>query len=62
MKLYEVPEPSERNTGVIFRSGKVAPLFNAAIAGSFQFVIWPRKIFEIVAPSRFTCDGAPGTL
>ena len=39
MKLYDVPEPSERKTGVIFRFGRVAPLFSALIAGSFQFVI-----------------------
>ena len=60
--MYDVPEPSERNTGVIFRLGRFAPLFRAAIAGSFQLVIWPRKIFEIVLPSRLTWAGAPGTL
>src|SRR6476619_3398179 len=62
VKLYVVPDPSERKIGVIRRFGMSAPLFSALIAGSFQFVIWPRKIFEIVFPSRFRCVGAPGTL
>jgi len=32
--------------------GKVVPLLSAAIAGSFQFLIWPRKMFASVEPSR----------
>ena len=40
-----VPDSSERKNGLISASGRVAPLFSAAMAGSFQLVISPLKIF-----------------
>ena len=40
----------------------LAPGLSAAIAGSFQLEMSPRKIFAIVGPSSRRCTGAPGTL
>ena len=54
MKLEVVPESSERFTGVTLRSGSVASGFRAAMAGSFQVAISPRKILATVAASRFS--------
>jgi hypothetical protein len=45
----DVPEPSERTTGVIGRFGNWRPS-SRLTAASFQFVIFPVKIFAIVAP------------
>ena len=42
MKL--VPELSERRTTVILIFGSFTPGFSAAMAGSFQRVILPRKM------------------
>src|SRR5919107_3759041 len=56
VKLYVVPELSERCTIAIFVPGSFTPLFNFLIAGSSHCVIWPEKIFASVAPfmsSRF---------
>ena len=44
VKTKVVPLPSERVTGVIFVSGRVAPGLALAIFGSFQLVILPRKM------------------
>src|SRR5690242_13770807 len=40
-----VPEPSERTIGRMGRLGSCNDRFSAAIAGSFQFVMPPVKIF-----------------
>ena len=61
MKFSVVPESSERCTGVIARSGSVAPAFVAAMAGSFQLVIVPAKMPAIVAASRLSAS-TPSTL
>ena len=42
MKLYVVPDPSERKTGVIFVLGRLTRGFSALIAGSSHCVILPR--------------------
>src|SRR3954471_24261940 len=52
-KLSVVPDWSLRNTTWIGRSGSGAPALSAAIAGSFQFLMAPLKIFAVVGPSRF---------
>ena len=49
MKFAVVPESSERLTGVIAVSGSVASGLSAAIAGSFQVVIFWSKIPAIVS-------------
>ena len=54
MKLAVVPEGSERWTGMMSASGSATPEFSAVIAGSFHFVIWPRKILAVVSPSSFS--------
>src|SRR5262249_40942430 len=46
-----VPESSERWTTEIGVFGSCTPWLSAAIAGSFQVVISPRKIFAAVSPS-----------
>ncbi len=62
-KLKVVPEPSERCTTVILPSGSLTPGFSAAIAGSFQVLILPRKMLPRVGPSSFSAPGAmPATL
>src|ERR1700759_1952110 len=53
-KLSVVPDWSLRNTTCIGRSGRVVPALSAPIAGSFQFLIVPLKIFAVVGPSRFS--------
>ena len=47
-----VPDPSDRTTGLIGSEGNLRPLLSLVIAGSFQLVIWPVKIFAIVSPER----------
>src|SRR2546421_7496293 len=49
VKLSVVPELSDRCTVKIFVDGSVAPWLSAAIAGSFQVVTFPAKIFAMVA-------------
>ena len=51
MKLFVVPESSERFTGVIRVSGRLASGLSFAIAGSFQVVIFWLKIWAIVGAS-----------
>ena len=41
VKLYVVPDPSERKTGVIFRSGRLRPGLIARSRWSFQLEISP---------------------
>src|SRR5919205_1085414 len=52
VRLYVVPLLSLRWTTVIWRSGSDFPLFSFLMAGSFHFLILPRKMFAIVGPSR----------
>ena len=61
MKFSVVPESSERCTGVMARSGSVAPSLSAAIAGSFHLVIVPAKMPAMVAASRLSVS-TPSTL
>ena len=51
VKPAVVPEESERWTTAMLVLGRLMPELSALIAGSFQVLIWPRKIFEIVGPS-----------
>src|SRR6185437_6196802 len=52
-KFWVVPEESERTARVIGVLGRVAPELSALIAGSFQVVILPEKIFASVGASSF---------
>ena len=52
--MYVVPLPSERCTTVMLVLGNVAPEFSAAMAGSFHFLMWPRKMLASVVESRFS--------
>ena len=54
MKFWVVPESSDRLTGVIARSGSVAPGLSALMAGSFHFLIFWLKICAIVAGLRLS--------
>ena len=60
-KLSVVPDWSLRKTTLIFSAGRVLPGFSAAMAGSFQVVTAPLKIFAAVGPSR-TSPSTPGRL
>jgi hypothetical protein len=44
----DVPDPSERITGLMASDGKVFPGLSAAMSGWFQFVISAVKIFAAV--------------
>src|SRR5262249_29861220 len=55
-------EESERNTGVILWSGRSAPGLAAAIRGSFQLLIVPRKMPATIGPVSRRWAGAPSTL
>ncbi len=60
-KLSVVPDWSLRKTTWIGSAGRVVPELSAVIAGSFQVVMLPLKIFAAVGPSRFS-DVTPLTL
>jgi hypothetical protein len=49
VKFSVVPELSARCTTVIAVEGSFLPLLSAAIAGSFQVLISPEKIFASVS-------------
>src|SRR5579863_7227083 len=53
VKFCVVPEESERTARVIGVLGRLTPGLSALIAGSFQVLIWPWKIFAIVVGSSF---------
>src|SRR3954471_13136803 len=61
-KFFVVPDSSERWQTVILLAGSVTPAFAAAIFGSFQFVILPRKMSASVAPSSLRPDFTPSRL
>src|SRR5512141_1448687 len=44
VKMLVVPDPSDRWTTLMSVSGRLSPAFCAATAGSFHFVIVPRKM------------------
>src|SRR3954463_14333792 len=48
---FVVPDSSERWTTVMGLSGRGTPGLRFPIAGSFQFLILPRKMSAIVGPS-----------
>ena len=54
MKPWVVPEESERCTTVMLVLGRLMPGFSALIAGSFQVLILPMKMFATVGPSSFS--------
>jgi len=54
MKLFVVPDESERWTGVTARSGRSTPGLSATMAGSFQRVISPVKSFAMLSEDRFS--------
>ena len=62
MKFFVVPDSSERWQTVIDVPGRLAPLLSFAIAGSFHFLILPRKMSAIVAPSSLRPLSTPSTL
>jgi hypothetical protein len=49
VKLFVVPEPSERCTTVIGLLGRLAPVLSATMAGSFQVLMSRWKIFASVS-------------
>src|ERR1700722_111537 len=53
-KFAVVPEESERTARVIAELGRLTPGLSAVIAGSFQVLIWPWKIFARVVASSFS--------
>src|SRR3954471_12222765 len=57
-----VPDSSERWTTVIADDGRLTPEFWPAIAGSFHFVIFPRKMSAIVGPSSLSPPLTPSRL
>src|SRR5579863_10623391 len=52
-KFAVVPEESDRTARVIGVLGRLTPELSALIAGSFQVLIWPEKIFAMVTGSSF---------
>src|SRR3954462_15648390 len=58
VKPLVVPDSSERWTTVIVDDGRT-PGFICAMAGSFHFLIFPRKMFAMVGPSSFSPDFTP---
>src|SRR3954463_519546 len=59
VKPLVVPDSSERWTTVMFGDGRLTPGFIEAIAGSFHFLIFPRKMFAIVGPSSLSPPFTP---
>jgi hypothetical protein len=51
VKFFVVPDSSERWQIVMLESGSLTSGFWPAIAGSFHFLIFCRKMFAIVGPS-----------
>src|SRR5262245_53566528 len=57
-----VPDSSERCTIVMAVDGRSTPGLRALMAGSFQFLILPRKMSAVVVPSSFSPFSTPFTL
>src|SRR5919201_517809 len=62
VKMKVVPEESARWQIWIGSFGSFTPLLSFAIAGSFHFLIFPRKTSAIVGPSMFRGALSPFTL
>ncbi len=60
--MYDVPLPSERWTRMMSRAGSVTPGFAATSAGSFHFVIFPRKMPAIASGVSFNPLFTPSAL
>src|SRR4051812_17174581 len=54
VKLFVVPESSERCTGVIFVDGRLAPGLSLLISGSFHEVTLPEKMSATVVGDRLS--------
>src|SRR5215470_9874913 len=52
-KFAVVPEESERTARAIGVLGRLTPGLSALIAGSFQVLMWPWKMFAMVGMSSF---------
>src|SRR3954453_4110774 len=59
VKPFVVPDSSERWTTVMLASGRFVPGLSFAIAGSFHFLILPRKMSATVLPSSLRSLGTP---
>ena len=62
MKFFVVPDSSERWQTVMFVPGRLVLPLTFAIAGSFHFLILPRKMSATVAPSSLRPLSTPLTL
>ena len=62
MNSFVVPDSSERWTTVMSVPGSFRSGFRLVIAGSFHFLILPRKMSAAVAPSSFRPFSIPDTL
>ena len=62
VRLYVVPLLSERWMTVIARSGRALPLLSFLIAGSFHFLIWPRKMPATTFPLMWMWFGSASPL
>ena len=60
--MYVVPEPSDRCTTVMSLFGRFTPEFSFAIAGSFHFVILPRKMSARTGPLNLSAALTLGNL
>src|SRR6266851_6934055 len=58
VRLYVVPLLSERWMTVMARSGRDLPLFSFIRAGSFHFVIRPRKMSATILPVMWLWVGS----
>src|SRR3954451_14936067 len=61
VKLFVVPDPSDRWTTAIDEAGRVAPLLSAAILGSFHVVMSRWKMPASVSGLSLS-ESTPGTL
>src|ERR1700722_6927289 len=62
VKMFVVPDPSERWAMAMGVLGSVVPGFRALMAGSFHTVMPPEKILPRVAPSNLRPLAIPGRL
>src|SRR5256885_1501720 len=62
VKMYVVPEPSDRCATEMRPPGRRIPGFSFASWGSFQVLILPRKMSAMTGPVRCSPVLTPGTL
>src|SRR3954447_26727709 len=60
-KFSVVPDSSDRKNTLMAVLGSLTPEFTLAIAGSFQVLIWPRKMFAVISGVS-TSASTPGRL